>query len=73
MKLVNLAIAFNQMAKQLKYNITALSEEKEHLSSILSSMADGVITFNKDGTILEVNPPADRFLQSVYFEKGFSP
>ncbi len=67
-----LAIAFNQMAKQLKYNITALSEEKEHLSSILSSMADGVITFNKDGTILEVNPPADRFLQSVYFEKGFS-
>lgn len=68
-----LAIAFNQMAKQLKYNITALSEEKEHLSSILSSMADGVITFSKDGTILEVNPPADRFLQSVYFEKGFSP
>lgn len=67
-----LAIAFNQMAKQLKYNIMALNEEKEHLSSILSSMADGVITFSKDGTILEVNPPADRFLQSVYFEKGFS-
>ena len=67
-----LAIAFNQMGKQLKYNIMALSEEKEHLSSILSSMADGVITFNKDGTMLEVNPPADRFLQSVYFEKGFS-
>lgn len=67
-----LAIAFNQMGKQLNYNITALSEEKEHLSSILSSMADGVITFNKDGTMLEVNPPADRFLQSVYFEKGFS-
>lgn len=66
-----LAIAFNQMAKQLKYNITALSEEKEHLSSILRSMADGVITFSKDGTILEVNPPADRFLQSLYFEKGF--
>lgn len=67
-----LAIAFNQMAKQLKFNITALSEEKEHLSSILSSMADGVITFSKNGTILEVNPPADRFLQSLYFEKGFS-
>ena len=67
-----LAIAFNQMAKQLKYNITALSEEKEHLSSILSSMADGVITFNKNGTILEVNPPAERFLQSLYFEKGFN-
>ncbi|MEH6945909.1 ATP-binding protein [Bacillus sp. JJ634] len=68
-----LAIAFSQMAKQLKYNMTALSEEKEHLASILSSMADGVITFSKDGTILEVNPPAERFLQGVYFEKGFSP
>ncbi|RID89271.1 HAMP domain-containing protein [Peribacillus asahii] len=68
-----LAIAFSQMAKQLKYNMTALSEEKEHLASILSSMADGVITFSKNGTILEVNPPAERFLQGVYFEKGFSP
>ncbi|MFJ7754171.1 ATP-binding protein [Peribacillus muralis] len=67
-----LAIAFNQMRKQLKFNMNALSQEKEHLSSILSSMADGVITFNKDGTILETNPPAERFLQSWYFEKGFN-
>ncbi|CAH0182252.1 Sensor histidine kinase ResE [Peribacillus sp. Bi96] len=67
-----LAIAFNQMRKQLKFNINALSQEKEHLSSILSSMADGVITFNKDGTILETNPPAERFLQSWYFEKGYN-
>ncbi|RFU65578.1 ATP-binding protein [Peribacillus glennii] len=67
-----LATAFNQMGKQLKFNINALSQEKEHLSSILSSMADGVITFNKDGTILETNPPAERFLQSWHYEKGFN-
>jgi two-component system, OmpR family, sensor histidine kinase ResE len=67
-----LATAFNQMGKQLKFNMNALSQEKEHLASILSSMADGVITFNKDGTILETNPPAERFLQSWYFEKGFN-
>lgn len=67
-----LAIAFNQMRKQLKFNMNALSQEKEHLASILSSMADGVITFNKDGTILETNPPADRFLQAWYFEKGYN-
>lgn len=67
-----LATAFNQMGKQLKYNLNALNQEKEHLASILSSMADGVITFNKDGTILEVNPPAERFLQSWYYEKGFN-
>ena len=64
-----LAIAFNQMAKQLKFNISALSQEKEHLASILRSMADGVITFNRDGTILQTNPPAECFLHSWTFEK----
>ncbi|HYK73259.1 MAG TPA: ATP-binding protein [Pseudoneobacillus sp.] len=65
-----LATAFNQMGRQLKFNMHALSQEKEQLASILSSMADGVITFNRDGTILITNPPADRFLQNWYFEQG---
>jgi two-component system sensor histidine kinase ResE len=65
-----LATAFNQMGRQLKFNMNALSQEKEQLASILSSMADGVITFNRDGTILITNPPADRFLQYWYYEKG---
>lgn len=65
-----LATAFNQMGRQLKFNMNALSQEKEQLASILSSMADGVITFNRDGTILITNPPADRFLQHWYYEKG---
>ncbi|MFD0048543.1 ATP-binding protein [Actinomycetes bacterium NPDC127524] len=67
-----LAAAFNQMGNQLSFNINELSQEKEHLASILSSMADGVITFDKDGAILETNPPAERFLHSWYFEKGFN-
>ncbi|AIE60590.1 ATP-binding protein [Bacillus methanolicus] len=65
-----LATAFNQMGRQLKFNMNALSQEKEQLASILSSMADGVITFNRDGTILITNPPADRFLQNWYFEQN---
>lgn len=65
-----LATAFNQMGRQLKFNMHALNQEKEQLSSILSSMADGVITFNRDGTILITNPPAERFLQNWYFEQG---
>ncbi len=64
-----LATAFNQMGRQLKFNMNALNQEKEQLSSILSSMADGVITFNRDGTILITNPPAERFLQYWYYEK----
>ncbi|MFP3360908.1 HAMP domain-containing protein, partial [Planococcus sp. SIMBA_143] len=34
-----LATGFNQMGRQLKFHINALSQEKEQLSSILSSMA----------------------------------
>ncbi|MDA7027775.1 ATP-binding protein [Bacillus sp. CLL-7-23] len=67
-----LAIAFNQMGRQLKFHITALNQEKEHLSNILSSMADGVITINIDGTILVTNPPAERFLQSWYYEQNMN-
>lgn len=64
-----LATAFNQMGRQLKFNMNALSQEKEQLSSILSSMADGVITFNRDGTILITNPPAEIFLQNWYYDQ----
>ena len=46
-----LATAFNQMGRQLKYHVELISQEKEQLSSILTSMADAVITFNRDGTI----------------------
>ena len=60
------------MGRQLKFNMNALNQEKEQLASILSSMADGVITFNRDGTILITNPPAERFLQYWYYEKGGS-
>ena len=65
-----LAMAFNQMGRQLKFNMNALSQEKEQLSSILSSMADGVITLSRDGTILVTNPPAERFLQAWYYQQG---
>jgi two-component system sensor histidine kinase ResE len=65
-----LAIAFNQMGRQLKYNINALSQEKEHLANILSSMADGVITLSRDGSILITNPPAERFLQASSYEQN---
>ncbi|WP_079509601.1 ATP-binding protein [Mesobacillus jeotgali] len=65
-----LATAFNQMGRQLKFNMNALSQEKEQLTSILSSMADGVITFNRDGTILITNPPAEVFLRYWYYEQG---
>jgi two-component system sensor histidine kinase ResE len=66
----DLGIAFNQMGKQLTFHINALNQEKENLSNILSSMADGVITFNINGSILVTNPPAERFLQAWKYEQG---
>jgi two-component system sensor histidine kinase ResE len=65
-----LALAFNRMGRQLEFNLTALSQEKEQLSGILSSMADGVITMNRKGEILVSNPPANRFLDSLHYEQN---
>jgi len=67
-----LAVAFNQMGRQVQFHINALRQEKEQLSNILRSMADGVITLNIDGTILVTNPPAERFLQAWYYEQGMN-
>jgi two-component system sensor histidine kinase ResE len=65
-----LGMTFNRMGRQLKNNITALNQEKEQLASVLSSMADGVITFDRRMNTLVTNPPADRFLQAFYYESG---
>lgn len=67
-----LAIAFNKMGKQLGLNLDALRQEKEQLFSILSSMADGVITLNRSGVVQVSNPPAERFLQAWYYEQGMT-
>ena len=65
-----LATAFNQMGRQLKYHVELINQDKEQLSSILTSMTDAVITFNRDYTILLSNPQAERLLQNWYFKNG---
>src|SRR5699024_626420 len=68
-----LAMAFNRMGRQLKFHINALRQEKEQFSSIVSSMADGVITLNRNGDMLVTNPPAEDFIEKLYYEKGIEP
>ncbi|ASK63308.1 PAS domain-containing sensor histidine kinase [Virgibacillus phasianinus] len=65
-----LAMAFNRMGRQLKFHINALRQEKEQLSGIVSSMADGVITLNRNGDMIVTNPPARQFIESWYFENS---
>ncbi|WP_010095962.1 ATP-binding protein [Ornithinibacillus scapharcae] len=65
-----LAMAFNHMGRQLKFHINALRQEKEQLSSIVNSMADGVITMSRSGDIIATNGPAELFIEHWYFEKN---
>lgn len=65
-----LAIEFNRMGRQLKFHINALRQEKEQLSSIVSSMADGVVTLNRNGDMIVTNPPAVEFFENWYFENN---
>ncbi|WP_087971567.1 ATP-binding protein [Oceanobacillus rekensis] len=68
----DLAIEFNRMGRQLKFHINALRQEKEQLSSIVSSMADGVVTLNRNGDILVINPPAKKYIEGWYFENDIT-
>ncbi|MFD0680961.1 MULTISPECIES: ATP-binding protein [unclassified Paenibacillus] len=47
---------FNRMGEELSDTIKALSHEKEHLSSVLRSMTDAVVTFDADGNVILTNP-----------------
>ncbi|MDQ1909456.1 ATP-binding protein [Paenibacillus sp. GD4] len=53
---------FNHMGEELSDTIKALSHEKEHLSSILRSMADAVITFDADGHVILMNPQGEKII-----------
>ncbi|MFC4777525.1 ATP-binding protein [Paenibacillus sp. GCM10023252] len=52
----DLANTFNHMTEQLDKLIRDLNDEKDHLSSILRSMGDAVITFNAEGRVILANP-----------------
>lgn len=59
-----LAEAFNLMGEKLDHTISDLNYEKEHLSSILRSMTDAVVTFDAGGRIISLNPHGESLLAS---------
>ncbi len=64
---------FNSVAAELDRTIVALQLEKEQLSSILSSLSDGVVAADLTGRITLLNPPAERLLLPLlYSETGSS-
>jgi two-component system sensor histidine kinase ResE len=59
-----LATSFNHMAEELEENIRSLNHEKGHLSSVLRSMSDAVVTFDIEGRIILTNPHGQSLLET---------
>lgn len=57
-----LTTVFNQMSDRLRYTVGTLAGERGRLAAILSSMANGVIITDQDGTVRLLNPAAGRLL-----------
>jgi two-component system sensor histidine kinase ResE len=58
-----LAKTFNHMGDKMQESIHALSQEKEHLSSILRSMTDAVITLDVNGFVMLSNPQGEKIVE----------
>src|SRR5206468_7912794 len=58
-----LAAALNAMGDRLQQQVGALSAERNRLSAILASMADGVVIVDAAGTVVLLNPAAQRILR----------
>ena len=58
-----LAKTFNHMTGQLEKTIRDLNHEKEHLSSVLRSMTDAVITFDARGNVILANPKGEKIME----------
>jgi len=57
-----LARQFDYMREKLKLTLDELTEEKNKLSLVLSTMADGVIVFSSDDQIIMLNTEARKLL-----------
>ncbi|GEO25725.1 sensor histidine kinase [Alicyclobacillus acidoterrestris] len=56
---------FNALASELAKTIEQLSIERDQLSSILTSLEDGVVATDREGRVTLANPPALRRLRSM--------
>jgi two-component system phosphate regulon sensor histidine kinase PhoR len=52
--------AFNKMSISLKEKMTAISDEKSKLSTVLISITDGLMMTDREGRILFANPAAEK-------------
>ncbi|MBB6735811.1 HAMP domain-containing sensor histidine kinase [Cohnella zeiphila] len=58
-----LANTFNSMASEIDTLIRILEHERDHLSSVLRSMTDAVISLNAEGGVILTNPKGQHLLE----------
>ena len=66
--------SFNLMIREIKSNLSELSNEKNKLEAILLHLSDGVLAFNTSGELIHANPAAKKMLHiedEVLFEDIF--
>ncbi|OUN00993.1 MAG: histidine kinase [Paenibacillaceae bacterium ZCTH02-B3] len=56
--------ALNMMAAELDKLIRDLQHERDHLSGVLRSMSDAVITFDAGGNVIMTNPKGENLLEA---------
>lgn len=53
---------FNIMAKELNHNLTQISSEKNKLETVFAHMTDGILVFDKNGSLIHNNPASRSLL-----------
>lgn len=61
-----LSRGLNYMAQRLKDTIRQITEERNKIQAILSSMNDGVVAIDLKGNILLINPAVERMFNITY-------
>jgi two-component system sensor histidine kinase ResE len=63
-----LGMTLNALAYKLEDTINHLSKEKEQLAGILTSITSGVVSADLNGHVILANPPAKRWLRSLWIQ-----
>lgn len=67
-----LTSSFNDMAAELAKNMSEISREKNRLEILLHNMSDGVISFDRNGTLMLANAAAENLLAVEKMEMNFT-
>jgi len=65
--------SFNTMAAELQRTLADIAAEKNKVETILAYMADGVMAFSRDGSVMHINPAARRMLSLGEEGEPFDP